>query len=102
MMPTTLQIALFMCGLLGSALKSYVTQSQGTFSRRSVGDILTGGVVAVLVPIYAPALLPGSQNIFGQAMVIFALSYFSSDLLMNVLTKVGIKGIDSGTPKQGG
>ena len=101
-MPTTLQIVLFLCGLLGSALKSYVTQSQGTFSRRSIGDILTGGVVAVLVPIYAPALLPGSQNVFGQGMVIFALSYFSSDLLMNVLTKVGIKGIESGTPKQGG
>src|SRR3990172_27576 len=73
MMPTTLQIALFMCGLLGSALKSYVTQSQGTFSRRSVGDILTRG------PVVLPERPPDNR-----------------------LDKGGNKGIDSGTPKQGG
>ena len=101
MMPTTLQIALFVCGLLGSALKAYVTDSQATFSRRSIGDIITGGVIAVLVPIYLPALLPAAQNVFGQAMVIFALSYFSSDLLTNVLVKLGVKGIDPGAPKAG-
>jgi len=99
MMPTTLQLALFCCGLLGSALKAYVTTSQATFSRRSVGDVLTGGVIAVLVPIYAPVLLPAAENIFGQGMVIFALSYFSSDLVTNVLVKIGLKGIDPGAPK---
>lgn len=86
----TLSIALFIAGLIGSALKAWATNSQETWSKKSVIDIVIGGAAAALVPYYLPSLLPSSQPLFVQAVTMGLISYVSSDFVQNVLGKAGI------------
>ena len=86
----SLNLALFIAGLIGSALKAWATNSQATWSKKSIIDIVVGGAVAALVPYYLPSLLPQSQPIFVQAITMGLISYFSSDFVQNILGKAGI------------
>lgn len=86
----TLSIALFLAGLIGSALHAWATNSQTTWSKKSIIDVVIGGAVAALVPYYAPSLLPSGQPIFVQACTMGLISYFSSDFVQNILGKAGI------------
>lgn len=96
-MITKLQIALLIAGLLGSGLKAYVTQSQTTWSKKSLVDIIIGGFAALLIPIYLPSLLPAGADVASTFAIVAVMSYASSDLIQNVLGKLGLS-IQGGTP----
>lgn len=84
-------------GLVGSALKAWVSNDQASFSKKSLADILIGGAVGVLYPLFPLIPLPEGANLLQQGAIIGVISYFSSDLITNVMTKFGITKLhDSG------
>lgn len=76
-------------GLVGSAVKSWVTMSQATFSKQSVVDIVIGGVVGLLWPIWPPLPLPEGASLVQQAALVGCFAYFSSDLIANLARRFG-------------
>jgi uncharacterized membrane protein YgaE (UPF0421/DUF939 family) len=94
---TKLQLALLAAGLLGSALHAYVTQSQTTFSKKSIVDVVIGGLAALLIPTYLPSLIPAGSDIASTFAIVAVISYTSSDIVQNVLGKLGVS-IQGGTP----
>jgi hypothetical protein len=89
-MITKLQIALLIAGLLGSALKAYISTDQTTFSKKSVVDVVIGGLAALLIPQFFPSLLPPDANVASTFAIVAVLSYVSSDLVQGVLGKIGV------------
>ncbi len=89
-MITKLQIALLLAGLLGSVLKAWATQSQETFSKKSVVDVVLGGLAAVLVPQFLPSLLPPDANLLSTFAIVAVISYASADFVQNIIGKFGV------------
>lgn len=83
-------LAFLIAGLVAAALKSYVSADQATFSRKSVADIIIGGAVGLLYPLFPLVPLPTEATLLQQAALVGVLCYFSSDLLTGILTKLGI------------
>lgn len=81
------QLAYLIAGLIGAALKAWATTSQETFSKRSVVDIILGGAAAVLIPQFAPNLIPTGVSLLTQSIIVGVVSYASSDLIQNMLGK---------------
>jgi hypothetical protein len=96
-MDTKTQIVLLVAGLLGSALKAWASNSQATLSKKSIIDVVIGGVAALLIPTFAPTMIPANATLVTQAAVIVMISYFSSSFIQNILTKLGVSA-DAGTP----
>lgn len=84
-------IAMAVGGIVGSALKAFVTNSQHTLSRQSIADILIGGAVGILYPLFPLIELPATASPLQKAAMIGVLAYFSSDLTANIATKLGLK-----------
>ncbi len=80
----------FISGLLGAAVKAYGSNDQVTFSRKSVGDLILGGLTGILLPLVTPSLIPSGANIVQQAAVVALLAYAGSDIIQNFLTKFGV------------
>lgn len=79
-----------LAGLIGSALKAWVSNDQASFSKKSVADVAIGAAVGILYPLFPVIPLPESASLIQQGAVIGLVSYFSSDLITNVMTKLGI------------
>lgn len=84
-------IAMALGGLIGSGLKAWVTRSQETFSRASIADVLIGGAVGILYPLFPIVELPAAATALQKAAMIGVLAYFSSDLVANVAGRLGLK-----------
>ena len=84
-------IAFAIAGLVAAALKAFVSADQATLSRKSVADVLIGGAVGILYPLFPVVPLPETANLLQQAVLVGVLSYFSSDLLQGILGKLGVK-----------
>lgn len=84
-------VSLWLAGgaLLGSAMRAFLTPAQKTLSRKSIADVVIGGAVGLLYPLYPVVPLPGGASPLQLAVVMFVLAYFSSDFLVNVVTKLG-------------
>lgn len=78
----------FVAGLVGAGLKAYFSNDQATLGKKSVGDVILGGVSGILVPVLLP--LPTDWNIVQQGALVVGLSYFGVDLIQNALQKVGV------------
>lgn len=92
-----------LAGLIGSALKAWVSSDQKTFSRKSVADVVIGAAVGILYPLYPLIPLPKEANLLQQAALIVALAYVSSDFIQNGLAKIGITlpGVNALPPPRG-
>lgn len=82
----------FTGGVLGSAIRAWLTTSQVTFSRKSFADVVVGGLVGIMYPLYP--LIPLVGSLLQQGTEIALLSYFAGDMLQNLLTN-RIPGIQS-------
>lgn len=82
-------------GLVGGALKAMLSNSQGTFSKKSFADVVTAGFVGMLWPIMGPIPLPETANVLQQAGFIAFISYTASHVLTSALGKAGLP-IDPG------
>jgi hypothetical protein len=83
-------IAYGIAGLVGSALKAWVSNDQASFSKKSLADVLIGGAVGILYPLFPFVPMPDGASLLQQSALIGVVSYFSSDLITNVMTKLGI------------
>lgn len=71
-------------GLIGSAIKAWVTVEQPTLSKQSLIDIILGGAVGLLWTIWPPFDLPATASLVQRAAIVGITAYFSSDLLANL------------------
>lgn len=76
-------------GLIGGALKAWASNSQDTWSRKSLADVFVSGLVGLLWPSLGPIPLPAGANIVQQAAFIALVSYAASHLVTNVVEKLG-------------
>ena len=84
-------IYLALGGLVGSGLKAWLTTTQENFSKQSLADVLIGGAIGFLYPIYPLIDFPVSASIAQKAVMLAVLAYFSADMIPNVLSKIGVK-----------
>jgi len=84
-------IYLALGGLVGSGLKAYVTTTQENFSKQSLADVLIGGAVGLLYPLYPVIDFPAGASIVQKAVMIAVIAYFSADLIPGILSKLGVK-----------
>jgi len=84
-----LELWLMMGGIAGAALRVFVSNSQTTLSKQSIGDILIGGAVGLLYPLYPILEFPANASLYQKAGLIFVLSYLSADFVQNVIRKLG-------------
>ena len=87
---------LILAGLAGSAIKAWISMDQATFSKKSIGDVLLGGAVGGLFPLFVDNL-PSSivemytkASLLQQALMIGAISYTASDLITGLLARFNI------------
>lgn len=76
-------------GLIGSALKAWLTMSQNTFSKQSMADILVGGLVGLLWSVWPMFELPATASLVQKAALVGAFAYFSSDVISNLAKRFG-------------
>lgn len=88
--PTTASLVFFAAGVLGAILKSYLSADQQTKSKKTLGDVILGGLTGILIPLLAPSLIPANANIVQQAALVAVGAYAGSDIIQNALMKVGI------------
>lgn len=83
-------LAFGLAGLIASALKVFVAGDQATLSRKSIADVILGGAIGILYPLYPIVPLPESATLLQQSMAVGVVCYFGSDLITNVLAKLGV------------
>lgn len=88
---SALQVTYLVAGLIGGALKAAITNTQETISKRSLVDVVIGGLAAVLIPQFFPNLVPSGTNLFGQGVVVVLISYASSDFVQGILARLGVQ-----------
>lgn len=83
-------VAFGIAGVVASALKVFVAGDQATVSRKSIADVILGGAIGILYPLYPLVPLPDAANLLQQSMLVGVICYFSSDLITNILAKLGV------------
>jgi uncharacterized membrane protein YraQ (UPF0718 family) len=79
-------------GIAGSALKAFVSNDQVTLSRKSIADVLLGGAVGVLLPLFPVIPIPKDASVLQQAALVGAVAYLAGDVLVNLFQK--LTGVD--------
>lgn len=82
--------------LVGSLAKAWVSTEQNNFGRQSAIDVGIGVAVGILYPLFPVVPLPETANWLQQGTLMAVISYFSSDLVGNVLLKLGVKKPEAG------
>lgn len=77
-------------GIVGSALKAWVTTDQMNVSKNTVADVLIGGAVGLIYPLYPVIDFPAAATLVQKAAIIGMIAYFSSDLITNVAARFGV------------
>ena len=77
-------------GVIGSAVKAWVTVSQPTWSKQSAIDVVLGGVVGLLWTLWPPFDLPVTASLVQKAAIVGVTAYFSSDLISNLAKRFGL------------
>ena len=77
-------------GVIGSAVKAWVTVSQPTWSKQSAVDVVLGGVVGLLWTLWPPFDLPATASLVQKAAIVGVTAYFSSDLISNLAKRFGV------------
>lgn len=94
-------LALAIGGVLGAAFKAWMTVSQETFSRRSVADVVIGGLVGLLWTVYPVFQLPEGASLVQKGALVGIVAYTSSDLLSNLARRFGVVGPWADKPPTG-
>jgi VIT1/CCC1 family predicted Fe2+/Mn2+ transporter len=94
-----ISVAFGIAGLIGSGLKAWVSNDQASLSKKSLADVLIGGAVGVLYPLMPLVPIPDHATMLQASTLIGIMSYFSSDLITNVLTKLGITALHNSGEK---
>ncbi len=89
MNPLTISAVFFVAGVVGAACKAFFSNDQATWSRKSFGDVVLGGLTGILFPLISPVPLPTDANILQQAAIVAGAAYMGSDLIQNALQKFG-------------
>jgi len=87
-------------GLVGSAVRAAITTSQGTFSKQSIVDVVIGGAIGLLWPIYPVIELPAHATVLQQATIVGLFAYMSGDFVVNALRRLGALTKPNGTVPQ--
>lgn len=88
--PATIEaIALASGGVLGCAARALVSQSQDLISRKTIADLIIGGLVGIVYPLIAPIPIPssGHANLIQQAAFVGIVSYVADHVLVNYFGK---------------
>ncbi len=96
MSPVLTSLVFLLAGLVGAACKAYLSNDQATQSRKSLGDVLLGGLGGILLPTVIP--VPPAWNLVQDAALVAALTYSGVDIIQNVLQKFGVT-LPATTPK---
>ena len=88
----SIEVWLALGGVCGAALRVIVTTAQPTLSRKSMVDILIGGAVGLLYPLYPVIDFPATATTLQKAAIIALLAYFASDFLVNTVSRFLPKG----------
>lgn len=83
-------LAFGVAGLIASGLKAFVSTDQANISKKSIADVVIGGAVGVLYPLFPVIPIPETASVLQQAVLVGVVSYFSSDLLTGILAKLGV------------
>lgn len=75
-------------GLIGSALRAAITTDQKTFSRQTIADVIIGGAIGVLYPLYPLIPLPESASLLQRAVIMGMLAYSTSDFATNMFARL--------------
>jgi hypothetical protein len=81
-----LSIATFFGGIVGSALRAAISPDQSFASRKTVADIVIGGLVGILVPVTVG--LPEAWTLEQKFAAIAVLAYTASNVLQDVAGQV--------------
>ncbi len=81
-------LVLALGGILGAALRVVVTPEQPTFSRRTIADVVLGGVVGLLYPLYPVVQFPADATLLQRAAIVGLVAYFSGDLAAGLAARV--------------
>lgn len=90
MSPLLVSLVFFVAGVVGAACKAFFSNDQATWSRKSIGDVILGGLTGILFPLLSPVPLPEQANLLQQAAIVAGAAYLGSDLIQNALQKFGI------------
>src|SRR5262245_52576735 len=77
-----------LAGMLGAALRSLVASDQWTLSRKSVVDVVVGGLAGVLYPRFPLIGFPDGSTIWEQGAMIALLGYFGASVVQNILARI--------------
>ena len=77
-----LTIVLLIGGVLGSVLRVVTSKDQSTFSRASIVDVITGGLVGILFPAFYT--FDDWWTILQRGAAVALVSYVSSDLVTSL------------------
>jgi hypothetical protein len=88
--------AFFLGGLIGTAVKAWLTTSQATFSKQSAVDVALGGIVGLLWNLYPPFALPAGASLVQQAALVGLTTYAASDVVGNFIALVQAHGAPAG------
>lgn len=85
--PTT--VALFVGGIIGGILRATMGKHP-TLSKRTLNDIIVGGAVAGVSPLFLPVTIPPTASLFLLALLGLILGTSGSYLLTWAAWKLGI------------
>lgn len=83
--PVTLWLGLG--GLVGAALRSIVTLDQKTLSKQTVVDVLIGGAVGMLYPLYPVIPFPDGASLLQRAVIMAMMAYSTSDFATSMFRR---------------
>ena len=91
------ELMFLVAGLVGGGLKAWLSGSQETLSKKSLGDVVVAGLVGLLWPLIGPIPLPKEATLLQQAGMITLICYAASHVVTSVLAKFGAP-LDPGKP----
>jgi len=78
-----LTLVFILAGIIGAGLRAFLAASQEAVSRKSVVDVIVGGLVGGLYPLYP--VIPLVGNWLQQGLEVALLSYVAGDVVQNAI-----------------
>lgn len=97
----TQSVTYFVAGVVGTGCKSLLSQGQDFISKKTVVDIVVGGLVGILLPMFPIIPIPKDANLIQQAAMVAFVSYAAGHAIMSgLLTRMdSTKQLLSPTPE---
>jgi len=89
--PDALSLWLAGGGLLGSFLRAWITVSQATWSKQTLVDLVIGGAVGFLYPLYPVIAFPPAATMAQKAVIVGVCAYVAGDFVQNAFQRIAGK-----------